>query len=402
MKKIFLLLLLIPFSIQAKGIEASIECSNTLKINAKINCDLYISNDYASNIKNIEFDKNELLLDLKSDFEMNNDEKTIIEIESNESKIKVLNFNYLMSQNDINIYLKNVIINTNHNNYVNNELIKNLKIDRIAYVDNILINNQPIPEFNKDTFNYEINLYDKSDYVELRVLTSNGNNVDSKVKLIKSFNNPITFDVYNEYDRETYSLKFNFKDQNENEDIKINEMSLNFDKNKKYYYLEVNENISKLTINNNIYELNDISNKIKVKNNTDIYLFEINKIKNNEIINTDKTIKSLKIGNSFLNLREDNYEYYYDTLDIVEVETTKSKDYEIKYNSDNILITIYDSNLDSLTYKINITTNSDNETKEFKEYDKTKTMLIFFIFLLMFILITLAFIRKNKRERIYY
>ena len=63
MKKFLFLLLLIPLSISAKGIEVNIECDK-LKINDRTSCNLVLTNEYSSPIKSVEMGKNNLLLNL--------------------------------------------------------------------------------------------------------------------------------------------------------------------------------------------------------------------------------------------------------------------------------------------------------------------------------------------------
>ena len=402
LKKIILFLFFIPLVINAQGIEPEIKCSDVSKVNDKVSCELVINNDYNSFIKNLELKKNSLLLELEGKLEQNDDEKIVVDINSSEKQIKAFKFKYLLSQNDSNIYLNNIVINTNSNNYTINELKKNIKINNIAYADNILINNQPIPNFDKDIFNYTVNLYEKSDYIELKVLTSGQNKTNEEVKLVKYYNNNISFDVYNDDNTETYEIKIAHNDKNTNEDIKISEIPFDFDKNKLYYYLEVNNSLSKVTINNNTYNLDNGNNYIKIQNINDTYLFNIKKLQNDEKINKDNSIKMLKIGDSYINVREDEYEYSHITnkIEPIEVETTINQDYQIKYNKDKIIITVYDAEANSKTYVVNII--EDNEKSvEIEEYDKTKTMIIFIIFLLLFILLILVIFKRRKKDRLF-
>ena len=401
MKKLLFLLLLIPLSISAKGIELNIEC-NTLKINDKISCDLVLTNDYNSFIKSVEINKNELLQNLKSDYDLVNENKLLININSDENKIDVISFEYFMDKNDTNIYLANVRVNTNYNTYETNELVKNLKINNIAHVDNILVNNQPISDFDINKFNYVINLYELNDYVEIDVITDDSNEVDLEKKLFKSYNNnTISFSVTNKKDTEKYEIKFVYQEQNDNDKVIVDTLQKEIDRNKRYHYLEVSNNTSEFIINGERYNLVVGKNTIKYKNNIDTYLFIVNRLKPDEIIENDPRIKTLKIGNSYLNIKDDVYEYNYSNnkIDLVEIETFNNNDYEVKYNDDKITIIVYDAGLNSNEYVINLNDESEQEVKV-EEYDKTKTVLVFLIFLLTFILLIIITIRKIKKNRI--
>ena len=402
MKK-FLLLLLIPLSISAKAdITANIECANEFSINSKVNCNLLINNPSQVEIQTISFSKNDMLLDLKSDFKLTLENETYnVNLNTNESVIKLLNFNYFMKKNNADIVIENIAINVD-DEPINKNAVKILKIEDIAYIDNIYINNQPINEINQDIFDYSVNLYERTDYIEVKVITSGKNRLlDENIKLIKFVpNSTLTLRVTNDIDTETYNIKFNYKVDNDVREIKIEEIPFVFNPNKKYYYLEVENNISKITIDNSIYNLNIGKNKIDINNNNEIYSFVINRLKRNDTINTDTSLKTLKIGNYFINLKNDVYEYNHvaNKVDLVTVDLNNSQDYSIKYNYDKVTISVYDGNANKSEYVLNII--SDDDKTEYHEYDKTKMVIIFIMFLLLFLLIFIAVIRKHKKERI--
>ena len=401
MKKIFLLILLIPFIVNAKSnINAHIECQEELKINSKVNCNLIIDNPNSEKIQSVTFNNNASLLDVKSSFDLElNEEIYSVNLDVRTAKIILLNFNYLIEKNNSTIKIENLNIVANENITLN--LNKNLKIDNIAHVDNILINNQPIVNFSKDVFNYNVNLYEKHDYIEIKIITDEKNRVEETIKLtryIPSYN----FEVKNDYDSQTYSITFNYANK-EDDKIEIKEIPFSFDSSKKYYYLEVENNVSKININVNdnikSYNLSIGKNKIYLKDQT--YLFVINRLKPNEIVNTNSKIKSLKFGNNYINVSNDNYNYNHiaNNIEALTIEPFYSQDYEIKYDSRKIQIIVYDAKLDQTTYNINIIKDKE-ETAEIKEYDRSKSVIIFLIFLSLFLLLSIVVIKKHKKGTI--
>ena len=407
MKKIFLFLLLIPISINAKSLNATIECKEDLEINSKINCNLIIDNPNKTKINSISFDNNSDLLELKSAFNINNENEIYkLDLDSKEETIQVINFNILMFKNNIDIILNNLEINTIYGSYKIPKVEKNLKIGNIAYADNILINNQPLADMNRDIFNYTVDLNELSDYIEVKVITSGSNKTEDKIKLIK-FNPSSTLNIKvdNEFDSETYVITFNYKKLKNTNTISIKEIPFEFNPYKSYYYFEVEHNVNKLTFENNgvsnVYNLNNSKNTIIIDNDGKKYAFVIKKLKSNETINTSSSLKTLKIGNTFLNLKDNVYEYNYvsNKVDIATIETINNQDYEIKYNNDKILITVYDAKLNKSNYKVNIISEIE-ENVEIREYDNTKSIIIFLIFLFLFILLVITLLIKRKKERI--
>lgn len=406
MKKFLWLLLLLPLSINARAnINSSIECQEELTIGNYINCKLILDNPSKLEIKDVSFEKNNSLLDLKTGYELNLEENTyVIPIDSDENKITVITFNYLMEKNNSSIVINDFKINTSLET-IDETVSKNLAVKDAAYVDKIYINNIPITDMNRDTYTYAVTIYERTEYIELKIITSGKNKViDGDTKLIK-YSPSISFKVANESDTETYNINLNYSNPSNARNIDIKEIPFKFNPNKKYYYLEVENNVYKLHIENGITEkeciLNVGKNNVNFDNDGDIYNFVINRLKTNEKINEDSKLKTLKIGNTYLNLKDDVFEYNHiaNNVEIVTVETSKNQDYEIKYSNNKIKIIVYDAKLDSTEYTINLVDDTVPK-KDIKEYDNSKSIVIFLIFLLSFILILLAMIRKHKKERI--
>lgn len=409
MKKFILLFLLIPFSISARSnVEATIECSNEVTIGNNVNCKLVIENPYRYKITDVTFDKNNKLLNINSNYELFDGVSTYTyttTIDSREEKITLLTFSYLMEKNHSNIAIDNFVINTTSDKFEQN-VSKILEIENISYADMIYINGQPLADMNRDVFDYTVNVFERLEYIELKVVTSGNNrSLDGDVRLLK-YTPTLSFKVSNDKDTETYNISFNYKNPDTVDEIKISDIPFQFIPTKRYYYLEVENNVSKINIESSSiskeYNLNVGKNDIRFDNNGDVYRFVINRLKATGTINDISKAKAIKFGNIYLNIRDDVYEYRYlaDEVDLVTVETVSNQDYEIKYNSDKVKITIYDAKQNKSEYTINLIKEDDEEKKEIQEYDNSKNIVVFFIFLLSFILITLVVIVKYKKERI--
>ena len=404
MKKFLFLLFLFPLSINALSEkDFSIECNN-LKIGTKANCVFKINNEEKNNINIVTFDYDENLSNVKSSYEIKKEEKYEINLKTDDNTIDVFSFDYLMEYNDIDINLKNLNIKYDEESITLDNFSKNLKIENIAFVDNILINNQPIIDFNKNIYNYKVDLYERNDYVEIKVISSGNNTITGKANKIYKFVNgaTINIEVKNESDTETYKITLNYNKQRLNvSKIKIKEIPFDFVLTKRYYYLEVTKDVSKITIENDSvnkkYDLNIGKNKIIFNNNGINYIFVINRLKQNQSINLGTNLKSLKIGDNYLDLKEDSYNYTYknDKVDLVEVETLENQDYDIKYNDDKIVINLYDANANKTSYTINLI-DKNNTNNKVKNYSKAKSIIFFVIFLIVFVILAIVSFKKYK------
>ncbi len=400
MKKFFFLLLALTAT-NIKALEANIECqTDNISINNKINCSFIIKNSDKIKIKNVSFENNGNLLDIKSNFNIETtDQYYSINTNSDSEKIIIANFNYFMSKNNEEIAINNIEVKTNNDLLTIPSTYTKLAINNAAYLDAIYINNQPI-NLMRDIYDYEIDLYNRPYYLEIKALASGKNKAKNEIQLIKFISGKvISLEVSNDNDTEIYNLTINYNNKEVKSNIEIKEIPFYFNASKTYYYLEVENNIDKLTINDGVYNLNNGKNTIDIISDGITYNFVINRLKSKEKVNLNFNLKSLKIGNTYLNLKEDVYEYNYtnDKMQVVTLETTQ--DYDITYNDNLILINIYNARAEKLSYKINIF--SEVEKVEVKDYDNTKTKIIFAIFLATFLLISIIVLKKYKKEHIH-
>ena len=404
MKKLLWLLLLFPIIVNAKtNINAQIECQEELTIGDNINCKLVINNPEKLLIKDISFQKQDLLLDIKSEFKINLEENLyMLELNSDNEKIELFSFNYLMDKNNSKILIEEIKVNSEEEEIIQN-ISKSLAIKNIAYADKIYINNIPVDNMNRDIFSYKVNIYERTEYLEIKTITNGSNTaVDGETILVK-YNPNITIKVANDFDTETYNIELNYRNPSNIDTINIKEIPFKFIPNKRNYYIEVENNVDKITMSNSTsskeFLLTVGANYIYFENSDETYNFIIKRLKNSEEINNDSSLKTLRFGNTYLNLKNGVYDYNYvaENIEVVTVETNKNQDYEIKYSSNKIRVIVYDAELNTSEYTVNLI-NEIEPKKEVKEYDNSKTIIVFIVFLLLFLLLLLFMIKKYKKE----
>ena len=404
MKKLLWLLLLFPIIVNAKtNINAQIECQEELTIGDNINCKLVINNPEKLLIKDINFEKQDLLLDIKSEYKINLEENLyMLELNSDNEKIELFSFNYLMDKNNSKILIEEIKVNSEEEEIIQN-ISKSLAIKNIAYADKIYINNIPVDNMNRDIFSYKVNIYERTEYLEIKTITNGSNTaVDGETILVK-YNPNITIKVANDFDTETYNIELNYRNPSNIDTINIKEIPFKFIPNKRNYYIEVENNVDKITMSNSTsskeFLLTVGANYIYFENSDETYNFIIKRLKNSEEINNDSSLKTLRFGNTYLNLKNGVYDYNYvaENIEVVTVETNKNQDYEIKYSSNKIRVIVYDAELNTSEYTINLI-NEIEPKKEVKEYDNSKTIIVFIVFLLLFLLLLLFMIKKYKKE----
>ena len=404
MKKLLWLLLLFPIIVNAKtNINAQIECQEELTIGDNINCKLVINNPEKLLIKDINFEKQDLLLDIKSEYKINLEENLyMLELNSDNEKIELFSFNYLMDKNNSKILIEEIKVNSEEEEIIQN-ISKSLAIKNIAYADKIYINNIPVDNMNRDIFSYKVNIYERTEYLEIKTITNGSNTaVDGETILVK-YNPNITIKVANDFDTETYNIELNYRNPSNIDTINIKEIPFKFIPNKRNYYIEVENNVDKITMSNSTsskeFVLTVGANYIYFENSDETYNFIIKRLKNSEEINNDSSLKTLRFGNIYLNLKNGVYDYNYvaENIEVVTVETNKNQDYEIKYSSNKIRVIVYDAELNTSEYTINLI-NEIEPKKEVKEYDNSKTIIVFIVFLLLFLLLLLFMIKKYKKE----
>lgn len=404
MKKLLWLLLLFPIIVNAKtNINAQIECQEELTIGDNINCKLVINNPEKLLIKDISFEKQDLLLDIKSEYKINLEENLyMLELNSDNEKIELFSFNYLMDKNNSKILIEEIKVNSEEEEIIQN-ISKSLAIKNIAYADKIYINNIPVDNMNRDIFSYKVNIYERTEYLEIKTITNGSNtSVDGETILVK-YNPNITIKVANDFDTETYNIELNYRNPSNIDTINIKEIPFKFIPNKRNYYIEVENNVDKITMSNSTsskeFLLTVGANYIYFENSDETYNFIIERLKNSEEINNDSSLKTLRFGNTYLNLKNGVYDYNYvaENIEVVTVETNRNQDYEIKYSSNKIRVIVYDAELNTSEYTINLI-NEIEPKKEVKEYDNSKTIIVFIVFLLLFLLLLLFMIKKYKKE----
>lgn len=404
MKKLLWLLLLFPIIVNAKtNINAQIECQEELTIGDNINCKLVINNPEKLLIKDISFEKQDLLLDIKSEYKINLEENLyMLELNSDNEKIELFSFNYLMDKNNSKILIEEIKVNSEEEEIIQN-ISKSLAIKNIAYADKIYINNIPVDNMNRDIFSYKVNIYERTEYLEIKTITNGSNTaVDGETILVK-YNPNITIKVANDFDTETYNIELNYRNPSNIDTINIKEIPFKFIPNKRNYYIEVENNVDKITMSNSTsskeFLLTVGANYIYFENSDETYNFIIKRLKNSEEINNDSSLKTLRFGNTYLNLKNGVYDYNYvaENIEVVTVETNKNQDYEVKYSSNKIRVIVYDAELNTSEYTVNLI-NEIEPKKEVKEYDNSKTIIVFIVFLLLFLLLLLFMIKKYKKE----
>lgn len=402
MKKLLFLFLAFPLSISALSEkDINIECNN-LKIGSNANCVVKINND-GSEITGISFDYDESLLNLKSDYELKKDTNYQIKLDSTDEVIKAFSFDFLMEYNNIDVAVSNLKIDYNDESENFATITKTLQIKNAAFVDNIYINNQPIIDFDKNVYTYKVNLYERNDYVEIKIATNENNTLTSSNKRLIKFVNgtTINFEVKNDSDVEIYKVTLIYDKQGiKTKEIKIKEIPFNFNSTKRYYYLEVAKDVSKLTFDNGLgskqYDLNTGKNRIVYNNNGLNYIFDIKRLKTNQANGLNYPLKSVKIGDTFLSLQADSYNYTYQTdkVELIEVETEEYQDYDIKYNDEKIVINLYDAKANKKVYNINLI--DDNSDIVIEEYSKTNSIIVAVALFIIFTLLGLFAIKTYR------
>lgn len=417
MKKIFLILLLLPLSISAReNITTELKCeTNNLKINDYINCDLIINNPSKITFNSISFDSNNKLENIKTDpnFTLSTQNYKIY-LNSNNETMNVLNFDVKMTNNNFNLNLNNIYLNLHAvTDLTQNDINQDFKIENDAYLTKILIDNQPLSKFDSHTYEYTEDIYAKDKYLEVKVEACPECEVDKKFQLVSTTENEITLEVTNKNNLTKYKINLNYIENDANllTSVKINEINFEFNPRKFNYYFEVNNNINNLNFifsESEIYsisstKLNIGNNLITIKNkmNNIIYNFNIKRLTETETVNDEAKLKVLKIGNKYVNLKEDVYSYNVDKTDNFKVtlETTiENQDYDIAYNENNIIITIFGLNGENSKYTINFQEEEPTNV-EVDEYDNTSNIIIVCIFAALFVLIALIAANKYREYR---
>ena len=424
MKKLFLILLLIPLNISARNlINTDLICNtNEIKLNDTINCNFIINNPNKIVFKSVKFGTKNTLENITTDSTYsltNNDvsnEKHEYEIllnNSNSDKINLFNFNIKVTQKDFNLILENIYLDlesTDDIEIINIE--RNFKVQSEAYIKNILINNQPLLGFEPYIYEYTANIFDTNDLLEFKVEGCDNCTVEDNFRLVNSGMKKVIFKVNNKTTTTEYKINLNYEPTTDNllENVTINEINFNFNPTKFNYYFSVPNNINALSFihsNSDKYvlsptTLNIGSNIITIKNieSNLTYSFYVERLATEQLVNEEALIKTLKVGDKYINLKNDVYEYDIakeDNLKVTLETTIENQDYDIKYNDDKIEIVIFGLSGKNTNYTINLI--EDNVNLNVNEYDNTSNIIIVCIFAALFTLIVLIAVTKYREYR---
>ena len=194
--------------------------------------------------------------------------------------------------------------------------------------------------------------------------------------------------------------------------VEINEIKFKFNPLKFSYYFEVPNDVEVLNFN---YESEDINDKFQLNSpildvgdniitliNNDVkYTFNVRRLAEGEKVNNVLNLKYLRIGDSYINLKDDVYVYKLKKENniLAKVGTViDNQDYEIKYYDDQILINLFDFSGNSKQYKITLQDNVDQNIVVDK-YDNTTTIIIFCVFSVLFIIIGAIVIYKHHEYK---
>lgn len=422
MKKLFLILLLIPLNISARNlINTELICeTNEIKLNDTINCSLVINNPNKVSFKSIKFETQNILENVTTDtnFTLNNSNHNgkysyEILLNSSNNKLNAFKFDIKIIQKDFKLNLENIYLDLEATDDI--EIIsidRNFKVQSDAYLKNILINNQPLNDFEPYVYEYTANIFAKNDMLEFKVEACDDCTIENNFRLVNSGMKKVIFKVNNKNTTTEYKINLNYVATTNNllENVTINEIDFNFNPTKFNYYFSVPNNISALSFihsNSDKYilsptTLNVGSNIITIKNKeTNItYSFYIERLAIGQLVNEEALIKTLKVGDKYINLKNDIYEYDIDKEENIKVtlETTiENQDYDIKYNDDKIEIVIFGLSGKNTNYTINLI--EDNVNLNVNEYDNTSNIIIVCIFAALFTLIVLIAVTKYREYR---
>lgn len=418
MKKLLLILLLIPINILAReNITAEINCKDEIvNLNQSTNCNLVINNPNKIELNSVKFkiDSNLKNISTSEKFTLTNKNNEYhILINDSSSSINILNFDLEVTEFESVLSFKDFYLDLHATDDLKLEdLTQKVAVKNAAYLTKIMINNQPLDNFKSETYEYKQLIYKKSDYVEVKVEACNKCEIDDNIKLISANENKVQFTVTNGNSVQNYTINLEYVDNTDLlENIRIEEIDFTFIEDKFNYSFVVPNEIKALIFNysgNTDYKtsstvLNVGENIITVANKGKniTYTFKIKRLAEGEIINDELAVKSLKIGHSSIALKENIYEYSTEKVENIEVKletANPESDYYVEYNEDTISITVYNLTGKSQTYKINLISENIKDI-EIEKYDNTTTIIIVCIFAALFVLVSLILYLKHKEYR---
>ena len=417
-KLLFSFFAIFPMVVNAESIAFDLKCDREkYNLDDLAKCYIIINNPELKRINSVSFESESTFENANSKFKFSNElNKYIINLNGiNENSIDVFDFDYKVTKDDL--VIKNIDFKLKNlaDFKIKSDFVKTFSLKEKPYLTNILINNQELSNFNKETLEYNYYLVDDLKYLEIKTFTDEGNKIKDNFgqKLINIENlDTITIEVNNSDESSIYKINLIREHKNLLKSVKINEIKFKFNPLKFSYYFEVPNDVEVLNFN---YESEDINGKFQLNSpildvgdnvitliNNDVkYAFNVRRLAEGEKVNNVLNLKYLRIGDSYINLKDDVYVYKLKKENniLAKVGTViDNQDYEIKYYDDQILINLFDFSGNSKQYKITFQDNVDQNIVVDK-YDNTTTIIIFCVFSVLFIIISAIVIYKHREYK---
>lgn len=417
-KLLFSFFAIFPMVVNAESITFDLKCDREkYNLDDLAKCYIIINNPELKRINSVSFESESTFENANSKFKFSNElNKYIINLNGiNENSIDVFDFDYKVTKDDL--VIKNIDFKLKNlaDFKIESDFVKTFSLKEKPYLTNILINNQELSNFNKETLEYNYYLADDLKYLEIKTFTDEGNKIKDNFgqKLINIENlDTITIEVNNSDESSIYKINLIKEHKNLLKSVKINEIKFKFNPLKFSYYFEVPNDVEVLNFN---YESEDINGKFQLNSpildvgdnvitliNNDVkYTFNVRRLAEGEKVNNVLNLKYLRIGDSYINLKDDVYVYKLKKENniLAKVGTIiDNQDYEIKYYDDQILINLFDFSGNSKQYKITLQDNVDQNIVVDK-YDNTTTIIIFCVFSVLFIIIGAIVIYKHREYK---
>lgn len=417
-KLLFSFFAIFPMVVNAESIAFDLKCDREkYNLDDLAKCYIIINNPELKRINSVSFESESTFENANSKFKFSNElNKYIINLNGiNENSIDVFDFDYKVTKDDL--VIKNIDFKLKNlaDFKIKSDFVKTFSLKEKPYLTNILINNQELSNFNKETLEYNYYLVDDLKYLEIKTFTDEGNKIKDNFgqKLINIENlDTITIEVNNSDESSIYKINLIREHKNLLKSVKINEIKFKFNPLKFSYYFEVPNDVEVLNFN---YESEDINGKFQLNSpildvgdnvitliNNDVkYTFNVRRLAEGEKVNNVLNLKYLRIGDSYINLKDDVYVYKLKKENniLAKVGTViDNQDYEIKYYDDQILINLFDFSGNSKQYKITFQDNVDQNIVVDK-YDNTTTIIIFCVFSVLFIIISAIVIYKHREYK---
>ena len=417
-KLLFSFFAIFPMVVNAESIAFDLKCDREkYNLDDLAKCYIIINNPELKRINSVSFESESTFENANSKFKFSNElNKYIINLNGiNENSIDVFDFDYKVTKDDL--VIKNIDFKLKNlaDFKIKSDFVKTFSLKEKPYLTNILINNQELSNFNKETLEYNYYLVDDLKYLEIKTFTDEGNKIKDNFgqKLINIENlDTITIEVNNSDESSIYKINLIREHKNLLKSVKINEIKFKFNPLKFSYYFEVSNDVEVLNFN---YESEDINGKFQLNSpildvgdnvitliNNDVkYTFNVRRLAEGEKVNNVLNLKYLRIGDSYINLKDDVYVYKLKKENniLAKVGTViDNQDYEIKYYDDQILINLFDFSGNSKQYKITFQDNVDQNIVVDK-YDNTTTIIIFCVFSVLFIIISAIVIYKHREYK---